>query len=59
MWYKIKTKGAKKMKKILAIVLALSMICCFFAGCGNTAAPAATEAPAAEAPAATEAPAAE
>lgn len=43
------------MKKILAIVLALSMVLCIFAGCGNSA-PAATEAPAA--PAATEAPAA-
>ena len=26
------------MKKILAIILALSMVCCLFAGCGNTAA---------------------
>ena len=34
------------MKKILAIILALSMVCCLFAGCGNTAAEEPAPAPA-------------
>ena len=46
------------MKKILALLLVLAMALSLVA-CGGSAAPAATEAPAAEAPAATEAPAAE
>ena len=46
------------MKKILAIVLALSMICCIFAGCGNSA-PAAEAAPEAPKAAETETPKAE
>lgn len=44
------------MKKIIALLLALTMLGCLFAGCGNST-PAATEAPATEA--ATEAPATE
>ena len=46
------------MKKLFAILLAMVMVMGLVA-CGGSAAPAATEAPAAEAPAATEAPAAE
>lgn len=46
------------MKKVLSLALVLVMVLSLFAGCGGSAAPAATEAPAA-APAATEAPAAE
>ena len=45
------------MKKILSILLVLSMVLAL-AACGGNAAPAATEAPKADAPAATEAPAA-
>ena len=46
------------MKKLVSMLLVLCMLTALFAGCGNkleVAAPAATEAPAAEAPAATEA----
>lgn len=46
------------MKKILSVLLVLTMVLAL-AACGGSSAPAATEAPAAEAPAATEAPAAE
>ena len=45
------------MKKIIAMLLALTMVL-GLAACGGSTAPAATEAPAAAAPAATEAPAA-
>lgn len=39
------------MKKILALILALSMVCCLFAGCGSTPSeePAPAPAPAPEA----------
>lgn len=47
------------MKKFISIILCMAMLCTLLAACGGSAAPAATEAPAAEAPAATEAPAAE
>ena len=50
-------KEKMKMKKFIALILAMAMIACMFAGCGSSA-PAATQAPATEAPA-TEAPAAE
>ncbi len=48
------TNGGHKMKKIIAMLLALTMVL-GLAACGGSSAPAATEAPAAAAPAATEA----
>ena len=46
------------MKKTIATLLILCMLCALFAGCGSTPAPAATEEPKAEEPAPQEEPAA-